>query len=170
MNKRQKAFVKEYLKDLNATQAAIRAGYAAKAAAAVASRLLRNVNVAESVKEALDKRSERCDLTADMVLAELRRVAFTHMGKLARWNASGVEFKDSDQLGEDDLATVSEITETTNQHGGSLKVKQYDKVRALELIGRHLGMWNDKLELVDDDRPLEEMSDTDLVKLRGNGK
>ncbi len=170
MNPKQQAFVLEYLKDFNATQAAIRAGYSARSAEVTGSRMLSNAKVAEVIRAAMERRAKKSDITVEMVLAELKCVAFTHMGKLARWNASGVEFKDSNGLTEDELATVSEITETTNQHGGSLKVKQYDKVRALELIGRHLGMWNDKLEIVDEDRPLEEMSDTELVKLRGNGK
>lgn len=170
MKPKRQAFIQEYLKDFNATQAAIRAGYSKKTARAAGCKLLTFGDVQAALQGALNDRARQSSVTADRILNELTRLAFTHMGRLARWNASGVEFKDSSELTEDDLATVSEITETTNQHGGSLKVKQYDKVRALELLGRHLGMWNDKLEIVDEDRPLSELTDTELMKLRGNGK
>lgn len=171
MKPKREAFVLEYLKDFNATQAAIRAGYSKKNARQAGSELLTFPDVKAAIWEAMEGRAKKAGVTADMVLAELRRVAFTNMGALARWNASGVEFKDSSTLSEDEIATVSEVSESTNQHGGSLKIKQYDKVKALELLGRHLGMFNDKLEISDaDDRPLKELSDAELMKLRGDGK
>ncbi len=170
MNARQKAFVREYAKDFNAAAAAVRAGYSAKGSNVTGSQLLANPNIAAAVRECLDRGAKRAELSVDMVLSELKRIAFTHMGKLATWGGASVTLKESSSLSEEDMATVSEVQETTSKEGGSLKVKQYDKVKALELLGRHLGMWNDKLELVDEDRPLQDLSDAELVKLRGNGK
>lgn len=167
---KQQRFVEEYLKDLNATQAAIRAGYSYKTADQIGSELLQKTSVKEAVKIGMAKRSARTGVTQDQVLNELRRIAFGSMADLAKWNASGVSFRDSDHLSEDELANVSEVSESTNQHGGSLKIKQFDKVKALELLGRHLGMWNDKLDISEGDRPLKDLSDGELLKLRGNGK
>ncbi len=169
LNPKQKRFVEEYLKDLNGTQAAMRAGYSEKTANEQAVRLLANVSVAQAVKAGMDRRSRRTEITQDMVLDELRKIAFSGMRNVARWGASGVNMKESEELSEDDAASVQEVSETTNQHGGSLKIKQYDKVKALELLGRHLGMWNDKLQVIEEERPLEDLSDSDLLKMRGDG-
>lgn len=171
---KQQRFVEEYLKDLNGKQAAVRAGYSPDSAETQSSRLLSNAKVALAIRTSISRRSKRTEVTQDMVLNELRRIAFSGMGSLATWNSSGVSFKDSSELSEDTLATVQEVSETTNQHGGSLKIKQYDKVKALELLGRHLGMWNDKLEITDPEaeRPLKEMSDAELSAIaieKGNG-
>lgn len=169
LNPKQKRFVAEYLKDLNATQAAIRAGYSEKTAHVIAHEHLSKPNISQAIKAGMDKRAQRTELTQDMIVNELKRIAFGGMKKLARWNASGVQFHDSDQLDDDAIATVAEVSETTNQHGGSLKIKQYDKVKALELLGRHLGMFNDKLEIVETERPLKDLSDEELAKkLRGD--
>jgi phage terminase small subunit len=71
---KQQTFVAEYLKDLNATRAAVRAGYSAKTAQEQSSRLLSNVMVAEAVQKAMDKRSERTQIDADYVLSGIRDV------------------------------------------------------------------------------------------------
>lgn len=168
LNAKQARFVQEYLKDLNITQAALRAGYKPKSAEVQGSRLLRHAGVAAAVQEGMKRRAKRAEVTQDMVLNELKRVAFSSMAKLADWGPNGVRLKDSSTLDEDDKASVQEVTETITKEGGSQKIKQYDKVRALELLGRHLGMWNDKLKL-EDDRPLEEMSDSELNDL-ANGQ
>ncbi len=75
MNAKQTSFVREYLVDLNATQAAVRAGYSAKTAEQIGSRLLRNVQVAAAVKQALDARGKRVEVKADDVLRDIARIA-----------------------------------------------------------------------------------------------
>lgn len=164
LNPKKRRFVAEYLKDLNGTQAAIRSGYAEATAKEQACRLLKEPQIQALVKKGMDKRSERTEITQDKVLIELSKIAFGNMRDVASWNESGVRFKPSDELTDDQAATIQEVTETTNQHGGSLKIKQHDKVKALELIGRHLGMFKDKVEIIDTERPLEELSDAELVK------
>lgn len=79
---KQKAFVNEYLVDLNATQAAIRAGYSKKTAQEQSSRMLSNVMVQEALKELMDKRSEKVGLMADQVLEELKAMVMVPLGKL----------------------------------------------------------------------------------------
>ncbi len=105
---RQARFVKEYLVDLNATQAAIRAGYSAKTAQAQSSRLLSNVMVAEAVDAGASKQHAELDLTAQKVLAELLGVGY---------------------------ATVN-----------STDVRVSDKLRALELLAKHLGLLTEQVD------------------------
>lgn len=171
LNEKQKRFVAEYLKDLNATQAAIRTGYSEKTAQEQSSRLLSKVIIQEAIQKEMNKRAKKTEVTQEMIVNELKRIAFSGMKNVASWNESGVRFKPSEDLSDDDAASVQEVHESTNQHGGSLKIKQYDKLKALELLGRHMGMFTDKLEIIEEDRPLEDLSDSELEKkLKGNGK
>src|SRR5215218_6801474 len=71
MNERQRRFVAEYLIDLNATQAAIRAGYSAKTALQQGPRLLGNVGIAAEIAKATVRRTQRTEVTQDYVLTRL---------------------------------------------------------------------------------------------------
>jgi phage terminase small subunit len=152
---KQAAFVAEYLIDLNATQAAIRAGYSAKTANEQGSRLLTNVSVRSAIEEAQNKRAERTEITQDRVLQEIARIAFFDVRKLYREAGGGL--KDPDEL-DDDAAAVLVGVDVTEERGDSpdggkvvightKKVKLADKVAALTLAARHLGMLKDKTEL-----------------------
>ena len=92
LTSKQLRFVNEYLVDLNATQAAIRAGYSERTVVVQASRLLTNVNVQQAVALAILKRSERTEITQDRVLEELARVAFADIGEYVTWGPDGVKF------------------------------------------------------------------------------
>jgi phage terminase small subunit len=63
-----------------------------------------------------------------------------------RWGAGGVTLRESSELTDDEAALVSEVAETVSAAGSGLKLKTHDKVRALELLGKHLGMFVDKVE------------------------
>jgi phage terminase small subunit len=143
MTPKQRRFVEEYLIDLNATQAAARAGYSEKTAYAAGQRLLKNVEA--EINAALAERSARTGVSADRVVRELARVAFADPRAVFSWGPGGVVLRDSGGLTEDEAAIVSEVSETRTETGGSIKAKLCDKVKALELLGRHLGMFNDKL-------------------------
>lgn len=148
---KQAAFVNEYLVDLNATQAAIRAGYSEASAEQQGSRLLSNGKVALHVQAALDARAERTQVTADMVAAELARIAFSDLRDVATWGADTLALIDSSELSEDAARSLREVVATTSQteHGTTnrLHVKQHDKMKALELLGKHLGMFREKLDV-----------------------
>lgn len=153
---RQKRFVQEYLIDLNATQAAIRAGYSAKTAEQQGYQLLQKTSVLKAIQEAMGKRSERTEITADRVLQELAKIGFSDMRTFTKWSNRGVALIDSDQLTQDQAACVAEVSQTITEAGGSIKFKLHDKVAALEKIGRHLGMFEDSLRLKGDkDEPLQ---------------
>jgi phage terminase small subunit len=145
MTPKQSRFVEEYLIDLNATQSAIRAGYKNKN---IGRRLVTKSNVVmEAIDAALAERSKRTEVTADRVVRELARIAFTDLRRVFEWGPHGVALRPSDELTEDESAIVAEVSETRTETGGTIKAKCFDKLKALELLGRHLGMFNDKVDL-----------------------
>lgn len=142
MTEKQKAFCREYLKDKNATQAAKRAGYSEKAAHAVACRMLKDVNVAAEVERGLERQQVRAELTADMVLQELKKIAFVNIqdvvdeknvprevAKLPREVAAAIGSVKHES------ATVGKRTIVTQE------VKLLDKLSALDKLARHLGLY-----------------------------
>ncbi len=147
MTPKQQRFVAEYLIDLNATQAAIRAGYSAKTAQAIGSENLRKPLVAEAIEEGKRQQLESAGLSAAKVLAEYRKLAFSDMRRLMTWGPDGMRLKDSDDLSDDEAACVSEVSQTISKDGGSLKLKVHDKKGALDSIARHFGMFIDKQEV-----------------------
>lgn len=146
-------FVQEYLVDLNATQAAIRAGYAAASAGVAGSRLLKSAKVKAAVAAGMKERSERTEITADRVLQELWRIATSDIAKA--FDESGTLLPVHKMPPEARAALAGVETEEVFegqgaervQTGVSRKVKHWDKVKALELAGKHLGMWRDKVEV-----------------------
>lgn len=143
---KQAEFVRQYLVDLNATQAAIRAGYSEKTGYSTGQRMLKNVEVQNAIAQAQVQRTKRTEITADRVVAELAKIAFADPRELMEWGPEGVKLKDSADLTEEQAASVAEVSETTTKDGGSLRLKKHDKVKALELLGRHLGMFTDKVK------------------------
>lgn len=137
---KQKLFVAEYLVDLNATQAAIRAGYSAKTARQIAAQNLAKLNVEAEIEKAMQKRMERTEVTADKVVKELARLAFADMRSYTVWGPDGVRWVESEELSEDDSAAVTEVTLTPNQYGQSLKIKLGHKDSALRLLAEHTGV------------------------------
>ncbi|MEW6751472.1 MAG: terminase small subunit [Candidatus Latescibacterota bacterium] len=131
-------FASEFLVDCNATQAARRAGYSPKTAKQQGQRLLTSVDVQQAVREAQQARSERTRITADRVLRELAAIAFSRLSDVATWSAAGPRLRPSEELSEDAAAAVQEVSETA---AGRLRVKLHDKTRALDMLGRHLGIW-----------------------------
>jgi len=139
LTEKQKRFVQEYLVDLNATQAAIRAGYSEKSAARIAVELLNKTQVSAELQKAMKNRQKRVEITQDMVLAELAAIAFANGADFAAINRNGlVRLVPTDTLPDDKKKAIASIKE--GQYG--TEVKLYDKVRALEMLGRHLGMFD----------------------------
>lgn len=151
---RQAMFVREYLVDLNGSQAAIRAGYSPRTANRQASRLLSNADIAEAIAEAKKERADRVEITAQMVLRELGKIAFANMQDFMRVGENGDPFVDLSNLTRDQAAALGEFTveDFTDGRGEDardvrrVKIKLNDKRAALVDIGRHLGMFTDKHE------------------------
>lgn len=153
---KQIRFVDEYMVDFNATQAAIRAGYKAKTAHVIGAENLRKPKIAEEIARRQKDLQRRTEVTQDRVVKELARVAFADatdyacVETLTYENEDGtvsqvqiVSPKDTDTLSDDQRAAIAGI-----KHGANgIEVKLHDKIKALELLGRHIGMFNDKLSL-----------------------
>lgn len=146
LTEKQRRFVEEYLIDLNATQAAIRAGYSVKTADQQASRMLTNVKVQQTIALAMAERSKRTGINQDRVVLELAKMAFVKMTDVV--DSEGAIKEDASG---DDLSCIESIKykKTDNEFGGSVEreVKIGSKLKALELLGKHLGMWSDKTDV-----------------------
>ena len=141
---KERQFVREYLKDLNQTQAAIRAGFHGPHVRTIASRLVAKVNVAAAIEIAMARRAERTRVTIDRVILELARVAFADMADFATWGPKGVRLYPKSKLSIEDTAAIAEVGETINKFGRVQRIKLHDKKTAWEMLARHLGMNKEK--------------------------
>lgn len=151
---KQQRFIKEYLIDLNATQAAIRAGYSEKTASQIGEQNLRKLEIQAAVNAAVAERSERTKITQDMVLQEIAKLSFSNMLDYITINKDGLAYVDLSQITRDQAAAIQEITVDEYVDGKGedardvkkVKIKLADKRGSLELLGRHLKMFTDKVE------------------------
>lgn len=162
---KQQRFVDEYLIDLNATQAAIRAGYSVKNASKIGSELLQKTRISEAVSRRMANRSKRTGVNQDRVVLELAKVAFAKMTDIVDSNG-----RIKEDASPDDLACIESIKykESDNEYGGSIEreVKIASKLKALELLGKHLGMWSDKFNVtVEKSEKLDDI----IAQLGGEG-
>lgn len=177
---KQKRFVDEYLVDFNGTQAAIRAGYATRSAEVTAAKLLRNAKVQAEISRRQQDLQRRTEVSQDRVVKELARVAFsnaTNAVQVQPRTIVGADGKEiviqavvltaTAELTDEERAAISQIKQGAN----GIEVKMYDKLRALELLGRHIGMFNDKLELKATvaENPFAGLSTDELRRLIDSG-
>ncbi|MCI8274183.1 MAG: terminase small subunit [Lachnospiraceae bacterium] len=165
MTKKQKRFVEEYLIDLNATQAAIRAGYSPGSAKEIGCENLTKPNIRACIDTAMAERSKRTGVNQDRVLLELAKIAFVKMTDIVdgegriRAGAAG-----------DDLSCIESVKykQSDSESGSSVEreVKIASKLRALELLGKHLGMFKDNLNLTVE---TSEKLDDILSQMGGEG-
>lgn len=155
LNPKQARFVTEYLKDLNATQAAIRAGYSAKTANQIGSRLLANVQVAKAIEEAQANLAAKHGVTIDRIVAELALLGFSNMNDFIRIGSDGDPYTDFSALTREQAAAISEVTVEDFKDGRGedardvrkVRFKLVDKRAALVDLGKHLGMFTEKVQL-----------------------
>lgn len=144
---KQQMFADEYLIDLNATQAAIRAGYSTDSAAEIGYENLKKPHIRAYVDKAKAERSKRTGINQDRVLKELARIAFVKVTDLVDPRTAEV----LEEASEDDLAVIQgiKVKQSWSESGSSVEreVKVADKAKALDQLGRHLGMFNDKLDV-----------------------
>jgi phage terminase small subunit len=146
LNPRQQRFVAEYLIDLNATQAAIRAGYSKKTAHAIGAENLTKPEIQAAVTAGRESLAERTDTTAERVIEEYKRIAFANMRDFAHWSGQDAGFIDSESLTDEQHACISEVQAEEIQMGAEvvkrkIKVKLHDKLKALDSLSRHLGLF-----------------------------
>lgn len=164
---KQQRFCDEYLIDLNATQAAIRAGYSKKTANEQGARLLVNVSIQKKIFELQKEREKRTEITQDSVLRELALIAFAKASDYAKVvekdamvevdgnmvpvldeDGNQVKYRTvepilTDELTEDQKKAIAVIKKGRD----GFEIKPYSKIQALELLGKHLGMFTEKVEV-----------------------
>lgn len=195
MTEKQKIFADEYLIDLNATRA-YRAAYPNckkdSSADAAARKLLGNTRIQNYITERMEERQKRTEITQDRVLNELAAIAFSKASDYAKvvekQATAEVDGNIIPLVGEDgepilyrtvELELTDNLTEEQQRALGTIKKgrdgleqKPCDKVKALELLGRHLGMWNDKINVegqVEAKNPFADLTTEELKKLVGDG-
>ncbi len=167
-NAQQKLFAKEYLIDLNATQAAIRAGYSKRTAYSQGQRLLKHVEVKRLVLAGMKRRNAKIECSSDMVLERLLLLANFNLKKFMRFNDEQVPYYDFTEATTEDWFCLEEITVDRLNRGkievaldeegnpclnhvsiDRVKIKSVSKIRALELVGRHVDVqaFKDKVEV-----------------------
>lgn len=147
MTKKQERFCEEYLVDLNATQAAIRSGYSPATAGAIGAENLQKPQIRARIDAAMAELSKRTGVNQERIIRELARVAFLNAPKV-------IDTKDATLLedaAEDDTAAIASVKvktiPTPDGDGVEREVKFADKLKALELLGKHFGMFTDKVSI-----------------------
>lgn len=159
---KQKRFVAEYLVDLNATAAARRAGYSVKTADRIGPELLGKTCVSEAIQRAIQNRERRTEITQDMVLRETAKLAFFDIRKMFDKDGKPLDISklDADTAAALVGLDVQDIADNDGDYVGFVKkYKMADKLKALELLGKHLGAWEPK-----DDGPKDEIEEDGLSR------
>ncbi|RGI65346.1 terminase small subunit [Ruminococcus sp. TM10-9AT] len=168
LTKKQKIFVDEYLIDLNATQAAIRAGYSPDTAGSIGSENLKKPEIRARIEKAMAERSKRTGINQDRIIMELAKIALLNPKGLVNFDEATIKEDATDE----DVAAVASVKvkrfPTKDGEGVEREVKMYDKTKALELLGRHLGMFKDKVEVSGLDEEKKKLEDI-LQQIRGDG-
>lgn len=153
MNDKQARFVAEYLIDLNATEAAKRCGYSPKTAHVQGSRLLTNAEVAAAVAEGQAKRLQTAELSAVRVLEEMRRLAFFDVADIFDTDGTLRPIHEIPKEARAAIAGIEVARANFDKTDGKKsdewlhKVKLASKDRALEMLGKHFGLLEEKHSL-----------------------
>mgnify|MGYP001163144680 FL=1 len=168
MTKKQKRFIEEYLVDLNATQAAIRAGYSPDTAGSIGCENLKKPEIRARIEKAIAERSKRTGINQDRIVMELAKIALLNPKGLVNFDEATIK----EDAADEDVAAVASVRvkrfPTKDGEGVEREVKMYDKTKALELLGRHLGMFKDKVEVSGLDEEKKKLDDI-LKQMRGGG-
>lgn len=167
MTKNREIFVDEYLIDFNSTRA-YKVAYprvrSDNTAAVNGSKLLRNTKVQLEIEKKIKEREKRTEITQDKVLREIANLAFTDRTDIVKVASGRLVIKDFSELTPEQRACISSIKETKF----GIDITFYNKEKALELLGKHLGMFTDKLELkgeVKTNNPFSGLTTEELKKI-----
>ena len=146
-DERQIKFVEEYIKSLNATDAAIKAGYSEKTARSQGSRLLTNVDIQKAIQQAKAEREERTKIDADYVLKRLVEIDQMDVLDIMDDDGNVKPLRDWPKIWRQYISNIETISMDDGE-GWLKKIKWPDKVKNLELLGKHVsvGAFKDKIE------------------------
>ena len=156
LSHKQAAFVREFTKDRNGKQAAIRAGYSRNGAEVTGHRLLTNPNVRRKIDAFEAELSDRARVSVDRVVEEYRRIAFSDIREVVSVGAGKIVVSDTASLTPDAAAAISEISETKD----GLRIRFHSKAAALDGLAKHLGMFVKRIAF-----NFDALSDAELLQL-----
>lgn len=166
LTKKQKLFIEEYLIDLNATQAAIRAGYSPDTAGSIGGENLKKPEIRAHIDKAMAERSKRTGINQDRILMELAKIALLNPANVVNLDEATVR----EGALPEDLAAVASVKvrrfPTKAGEGIEREIKFHDKTRAIELAGKHLGMFQNNLSVT---LETSEKLDDIISQLGGEG-
>lgn len=157
LSAKQRRFIDEYVIDYNGRLAACRAGYAERSASTTAGRLLAMPEIVAGIQSRQQERAERTQVTQDAVVRELAAVGFARLKDVCTWDDGHLTLVSSHELSDTQAASIAEITETVTTRGGTVRVKQHSKLKALEMLAKHVGLY-DPPEAEQGGKSLEELS------------
>ena len=155
MTSRQTKFVHEFLIDLNATQAAIRAGYSPKTARSIACENLTKPDIVSAIRERGTRQLERADLSVARTLEELSRIAFADIRVLFNDHD---ELRPLHELTAEQAAPVASYRRTTRRGRVGHSIRLWDRLRALELLAKRFGLLGERGAVVHDDAFVEQVN------------
>lgn len=183
LNKNQKAFCREYMKNgKNGLQSYMKVYKCKEDTAKVnASKLLTNTNIQKYISELENEIKEKDLITIEEIIKELKAIAFVDRTRISKVQNnlllekdSGIKyyepqviFNDTDNLTEEERKIISGYKKTQS----GFAIETYDKVKALELLGKYIGMFNDKQPITINnniDNPYKELTTEELKKLAGD--
>ena len=175
LSDKQKVFVTHYLQTLNASEAARQAKYRNPGQAGF--NQLKNVNVQAALKQSLSRKIDNLDEDVKRILEHLRRIAFSDISDYVNFRPDGWNLKSSDGWVKGSSQAIQEVHETVTITGGSAKFKLYDKLKAIELLGKYYKIFAERVEHTGKDGahlslndPLTDMEKMELTKLRAKLK
>jgi phage terminase small subunit len=143
-------FVREYLTDLNATKAAIRAGYSAETAYAIGAENLRKPHISVSIEQLIAERTRRLDITGEKVLQGLAEIAFANMYDFIEITADGQAHVELSGVDRTSAGAIVEVTTDTIQHEGQelvrTRLKLGNKIAALVALAKYLRLGGSTVE------------------------
>lgn len=167
---KQRTFAEEYIKDFHITDAAKRAGYSDKTAYSIGWNLLNKVEIGHYLSYLISARAKRTQVTADRVVQEIAKIAFHDVNELMDYINGGVLFKDLKDMQFSEIIKEITVKEQINKKGeraGKIAtIKVHDKVKALELLGKHTAIFTENINLLSGGKPIE--TNTTVVNININ--
>lgn len=176
LNPKQQRFCEEYVVDLNGTKAAIRAGYSQRSAAVQSARLLIKDNIKTKIDELKSKKSQKVQITAELVLGELLKLATADLSLAYDEHGNLKPIKDIPEAVRKCISSVESFEEYQGAGkdrlyiGETKKIKFWDKTKSLDLLGRHLALFTDNIDLSSKDGSMTPKSAITINQMKISDK
>ena len=167
LNRKQLAYCSEYLIDYNQRQAALRAGYSKQGIDATASRLMKNAKVIEFIDRRKQAILNIADINIERTVRELANICFSNITDFLEVKKNSVELKDWNHLSKDQTACIESVNLTKD----GFRLKLFNKITAIEMLGKHLNMFNQEPKDIEEPDQFKDMTNDQLdefIRRKGN--